>query len=196
MTAIRSIRRFFVSLALVAPVALHAQAMDHAAMRKMDAAEPMAAPSGQAAFATIADIVRQLKADSATDWSKVNIEALRQHLIDMDDVVMRSAVKQTNVAGGVSLDVTGTGKVTAAIRRMIGMHVMALSMEGAYDAKSSEIPGGVRMVVTAKNPSDARAVAQVRGLGFAGLLTEGDHHAMHHMMVAKGEPMMMHEHKM
>ena len=40
-----------------------------------------------------------LKADPTTDWSKVNVEALRQHLIDMDDVVMHSAVKQRNIAG-------------------------------------------------------------------------------------------------
>lgn len=191
MTSIRSARLFcLVSVALAAPAVIKAQAMDHSAMHKMDSAQMMAPPA-QAAFATISDIVRKLKADSTTDWSKVNIEALRQHLIDMDDVMMRSAVKQSNVAGGVSLDVTGTGKVTAAIRRMVTMHAMALSMDGAYIAKSSEIPGGVRMVVTAKDPSDSKAVAQIRGLGFAGLLTEGDHHAMHHMMVAKGEPMMM-----
>ena len=46
--------------------------------------------SGQAAFATISEVVRLLKADSATDWSKVDIEALRRHLIDMDAVTMRS----------------------------------------------------------------------------------------------------------
>lgn len=34
-----------------------------------------------------------LEADSKTDWSKVDIEALRQYLIDMDNVTLRSAVK-------------------------------------------------------------------------------------------------------
>jgi hypothetical protein len=196
MTATRSFGlACTLSIALAAPISANAQGTDHSAMHKADAAAPITAPS-QAAFATISEIVRKLEADSSTDWSKVNLEALRQHLIDMDDVVMRSTVKQTNVGGGVSLDVTGTGKVTGAIRRMLTMHSMALSMEGAYLAKSSEIPGGVRMVVTAKDTSDAKAVARVRGLGFAGLITEGDHHAMHHMMLAKGEGMMMHQHKM
>jgi cytochrome c1 len=193
MTSLHFARHLcLIAVAAVAPVALRAQAMDHGAMHKTDASQamPMVVPPAQAAFATIADVVRKLKADSTTDWSKVNIEALRQHLIDMDDVVMRSAVTQTSIPGGASFDVTGTGKVTGAIRRMIGMHALALSMEGAYDAKATEIPRGVRLVATAKGPTNASAVAQLRGLGFAGLLTEGDHHAMHHMMVARGAKMM------
>jgi hypothetical protein len=178
--------------ALAVP-ALGAQGMDHSKMQGME--QGAAAPqSGQAAFAAISDVVKKLKADSTTDWSKVNIEALRQHLIDMDDVVMRASAKATNVDGGVSLDITGEGKVAAAIQRMAGMHAMALNMEDEYAAKSSEIPGGVRLVVTAKNTGDLKVVARIRGLGFAGLLAEGDHHAMHHMMLAKGEAM-MHEHK-
>ena len=185
-----------VSVSLVAPACVEAQVLNRTALHKVNSTEAMPALPSQAAFATIADIVKRLKADSSTDWSKVNLEALRQHLIDMDDVVMRAGSQQTSIPGGVSLDVTGTGRVTDAIRRMLPMHAMALSMEGTYAAKSSEIPGGVRMVVTAKDTSDPKAVTRVRGLGFAGLITEGDHHAMHHMMVAKGEPMMMRDHKM
>src|SRR5690349_19552961 len=59
--------------------------MDHAAhSAAMTACAKAAVPtqSGQAAFATISEIVRMLKADPKTDWSRVNIEALRQHLID------------------------------------------------------------------------------------------------------------------
>ena len=166
-------------------------------MDKMDMMDkPAAGVPSQAAFAAIQDIVKKLKADPATDWSKVNLEALRQHLIDMDNVVMRAAVKQTNVDGGVSLDITGTGDVAGAIKRMMTMHAEALTGEGNYVAKALDIESGVRLVVTAKDPSDAKAVAMVRGLGLIGLVTEGDHHAMHHMMLAKGEPMMAgHQHK-
>lgn len=172
--------------------ALAAQGMDHEKQgggmeTKMGA---MMTPPSQAAFATIQDIVRKLRADPATDWSKVNLEALRQHLIDMDNVVMRSSVKQTNVDGGISLDITGAGEVTGAIRRMTSMHAMALGEEGTWVTKTTEIAGGARMIVTAKDPSDVKAVTMLRGLGFAGILTEGDHHAKHHMMLARGEGMM------
>ncbi len=39
---------------------------------------------GQGAFATIAEIVALLTSDPKTDWSKVDIAGLREHLIDMD----------------------------------------------------------------------------------------------------------------
>ena len=153
-------------------------------------------PPSQAAFATIQAIVKQFKADPSTDWTKVNLEALRQHLIDMDNVIMRAQVKAVHVDGGVQLDITGAGDVAGAIQRMGGMHAMALSDEGEYVAKSSEITGGIRMIVTAKSASDAKMVARIRGLGFAGIFTEGDHHAAHHLAVAKGEPMMAgHKHR-
>ena len=148
---------------------------------------PVPASSGQAAFATISEVVRLLKADSTTDWSKVNIEALRQHLIDMDAVTMRAAVRQHNVDGGMEADVTGTGSTAAAIKRMLSMHAMMLDQSAEYRATATEIPGGMRFRVTAKDSSDARMVAQIRGLGFAGLLTEGDHHARHHMAIARGQ---------
>src|SRR6516225_4871594 len=38
---------------------------------------------GQDAFGAIQEIVQILQSDPTTDWSKVNISALRQHLIDM-----------------------------------------------------------------------------------------------------------------
>lgn len=50
---------------------------------------------GQEAFGTIQEIVRILESDPATDWSKVNIGALREHLIDMDEVTMRIRTMQS-----------------------------------------------------------------------------------------------------
>ncbi len=44
---------------------------------------------GQAAFAAIQEIVARLQADPRTDWSKVDVDALRQPLINMDEVTMR-----------------------------------------------------------------------------------------------------------
>ncbi len=48
---------------------------------------------GQSAFAAIQEIVAILEADPETDWSRVNIEALRNHLADMDNVTLRADVK-------------------------------------------------------------------------------------------------------
>jgi hypothetical protein len=41
--------------------------------------------------------------------------------------------------------------------------------------------------VTAETPGDARAVARVRGLGVAGIITEGTHHAPHHLAISRGD---------
>jgi hypothetical protein len=164
--------------------------MDHAAhlasMNGCDKALPTL--PGQAAFGAISEVVRMLKADPNTDWSRVNIEALRQHLIDMDAVTLRSVVAQRNVPGGAEMDVTGDERTAGAIKRMVTNHAKMLDQGTEYHAATKELANGVRLTITAKNASDSRAVAQIRGLGFAGLMTEGDHHAAHHLALARGEP--------
>jgi len=59
-------------------------------------AQTAAAPTqpGQAAFGAMQEIVALLQADPTTDWSKVDIDALRQHLIDMDEVTIRAAIRK------------------------------------------------------------------------------------------------------
>lgn len=62
---------------------------DHGAMMM---GSGMPGETGQAAFAAIQEIVAMLDADPATDWARVDIEALRQHLIDMNNVTLGAAV--------------------------------------------------------------------------------------------------------
>jgi hypothetical protein len=73
-----------------------------------------------------------------------------------------------------------------AIRRMLGAHAPMLDAMDRYRAAASEIAGGMRLTVTARNTDDAHAVARVRSLGFIGLMTEGEHHGPHHVMIARG----------
>src|SRR5262245_28133387 len=105
---------------------------------------------GQDAYAAIAEVARLLEADAATNWSKVNLEALRQHLIDMNDVTLRSSVKQSAVPGGAVFEVTGEGRTADAIRRMLTAHAPILEMLPNYTATAEEIPGGARLTVRAK----------------------------------------------
>ena len=148
---------------------------------------------GQDAFGAIAEVVRILEADPATDWSKVDIERLRQHLIDMNEVVLRSSVTQAPVAGGIALDVTGTGRTEQAIRAMVVPHALELDRMPEWSARTEPIAGGVRLTVVAKR-DDPKTLAHIRGLGFAGLITEGAHHQPHHLAMAKGEAMAGHSH--
>jgi hypothetical protein len=175
------------ALTVCALVALPRVSRSQHDMSAHQSAGPVPISTGQAAYGAIAEVVRLLEADSTTDWSKVDLEALRQHLIDMDEVTLHSVVQQRSVPGGMTADVTGSGRVADAIRRMLPMHAKMLDASGTFRATASDIPGGVRFTVLAPNPADAAAVARIRGLGFAGLLTDGDHHARHHLALARGE---------
>ena len=142
---------------------------------------------GQDAYAAIAEVVRILEGNPATDWSKVDFEALRQHLVDMNEVTLRSVVKQSQVPGGAVFEVTGEGRTGEAIRRMLMAHASALEMLPDYTAAAEEIPGGARLTVRAKQPGDTATESKIRGLGFIGLLTVGAHHTVHHLAIAKGD---------
>ncbi|MDE3027923.1 MAG: hypothetical protein KGH84_05955, partial [Paracoccaceae bacterium] len=116
---------------------MHAKMMGQAAMDPSATAH-MAGPQdaaalhegGQAAFAAIQEIVTLLAADPHTDWSKVNIEALRQHLIDMDNVTLRAVVAATPMPDGASFAVTSNDPaVRGSIQRMVMAH--AATMNGA-----------------------------------------------------------------
>ena len=159
--------------------------MHHGSMSQPGAPQPT--QPGQQAFAALAEVVRLLDADPATDWSTVDLERLRRHLIDMDEVVMRATVTQAPVSGGLVMDVTGTGRTEQAILSMVLPHAHELDRLPTYTARAEQIAGGVRLTVTAKRAEDARAVARIRGLGFAGLLTEGSHHGPHHLAMARGK---------
>ncbi len=149
---------------------------------------------GQDAFGAMAEVVRILEADPATDWSKVDMERLRQHLIDMNEVVLRASVKATQVPGGLAMDVTGEGRTARSIRDMVIPHAAELDGMPAWAAKAEPILNGIRLVVVARDPADAKTVARIRGLGFAGLLVQGGHHSPHHLAMAKGELPASHKH--
>lgn len=149
---------------------------------------------GQDAFGAIAEVVRLLEADPTTDWSTVDLERLRQHLIDMNEVVLRSEVKSSPIPGGLVMDITGAARTEQAIRAMIVSHAAELSGMAEWVAKTEPIPGGLRLTVTARTPEDAKTVARIRGLGFAGLLVQGGHHGPHHLAMAKGPALPGHRH--
>lgn len=138
---------------------------------------------GQEAFGTIQEVVRILDADPTTDWSKVNISALREHLIDMDEVTMRATATERTLDNGVEIAVTGEGRILDAIRRMVPAHIQELSQLG-WNAKTEDLPNGVKLTVTS---TDAKQVVKLKALGFMGIMVQGAHHQRHHLMMAKNE---------
>jgi hypothetical protein len=138
---------------------------------------------GQAAFGTIQEVVRILEADPTTDWAKVNIAALREHLIDMDEVTLRAVTAERALDNGIEIAVTGTSRTRDAIKRMIPAHVQELNATG-WNAKAEDLPDGEKLTVTS---TDAKQVTKLKALGFMGIMVQGAHHQAHHLMMAKGE---------
>lgn len=173
----------------------HTPGMNHDSAMAADA-KTGALPTmpGQATYGAIAEIVRILEADPTTDWSKTNLEALRQHLIDMDDVTMHAAVTAEPVEGGLRMRVTGVGRTGEAVRRMLTPHTLQLDAAPDYRASATPIPNGMQLTVVARRQGDTATTAKIRGLGFIGLLTYGDHHAPHHLALARGESVAGHVH--
>jgi len=159
----------------------HMHGMDDAAMTD-DGEFPIEA--GQAAFAAIQEIVALLENDPTTDWSKVNIEALRQHFIDMNNVTMSARIKVQEDGGSIRFMVSGTGSVVGSIRRMVSAHASTTEGESGYRFSSTESADGAILTVTPDNPS---GIAKLRALGFIGVMAQGMHHQMHHLMLANGQ---------
>jgi hypothetical protein len=139
---------------------------------------------GQDAFGAIAEIVQVLEADPNTDWSKVDLEALRQHLIDMNDVTLNSVAVARPIDGGLEIRVTGTGRTLAAIQRMVPMHAREIDGLNGWSAKAQPVGDGALLTVTSNS---AKEVQHIRGLGFIGIMVSGSHHQPHHLAMAKGE---------
>jgi hypothetical protein len=138
---------------------------------------------GQEAFGTIQEIVRKLESDPKTDWSKVNISALREHLIDMDEVTMCASATERSLDNGIEIAVTGEGRTLDGIKRMVPAHVRELSQLG-WNAKTEDLSNGVKLTVTS---ADAKEITKLKALGFMGIMVQGAHHQQHHLMMAKGE---------
>ena len=127
-----------------------------------------------------------LEADPNTDWSKVNLEALRQHLIDMNEVTLKAEAVAKPVDGGIEVTVTGKGRTVEAIQRMVAAHANEIEQShlNGWNAKSEPLSDGVVLTVTS---SDPQQVQRIRGLGFIGVMVSGSHHQAHHLAMAKGE---------
>jgi hypothetical protein len=168
--------------------------MNHDSATAAQAAGRLPTSPGQAAFGAIAEIVSLLEADPSTDWKKVDLERLRQHLIDMNEVTMNAMVTSANIEGGLRMQITGSGNTVGSIKRMLTAHVIQLEAASEYQASATPLPNGMVLNVVAKRASDSDAVSRIRGLGFIGLLAYGNHHSVHHLALARGDVMPGHGH--
>ncbi len=142
---------------------------------------------GQSAFAAIAEVVRAMEADPQTDWENVDIDALRQHLRDMDVVTIDSSAQADEIEGGMRFTITGAPGVAPSITRMALGHALVMDGVDGWNYTASAIDGGAILEVTVPQAD----LPKLKGLGFYGLLASGMHHQPHHWMMANGGGMGM-----
>src|SRR6516164_9689262 len=167
---------------------MHSQMMQgqggmHGGMHGQQSAVTPIVP-GQDAFGAIQEIVQILEADPKTDWSKVDLEGLRQHLIDMNEITLRADAAPKQIDGGLEIAVTGTGRTLVAIQRMVPAWAQTMNGQRGWTAKTTSLPDGELLAVTATDPKE---IEHIRGLGFIGLLVSGSMHQPHHLAMARGE---------
>lgn len=148
-------------------------------------ATPLTEP-GNAAFAAVREVVQELERRGDTDWSRVDLEALRRHLRDMRSFTLEAEVAQREpVEGGLRVVVTGPDSAaTAAIRRALHAHSSMLERETGWSAGVENRGGRTVLTVVGSSAADAE---KIRGLGYIGLMATGAHHQRHHWMIATGQ---------
>ena len=145
---------------------------------------------GQSAFAAIAELVGILSADPATDWSKVSIDALREHLLDMQQVTLATTVQREKISsGGYAFNVSGEGRVIAAIQRMVPAHSQVIAGSLDWRVATELTDTGVVLKVQSEDELEQQKIA---ALGFYGFMAIGAHHQAHHQAMARGETVHQH----
>lgn len=141
--------------------------------------------AGNDAFGTIQEAIRALEADPTTDWSKVNLEALREHLVDMNNMTLKVTVlAQQPLANGVAITVVpDSARVAASLDRVFAAHPAMLQAETGWTMTVRKENMRYKITVTTPNPAE---VAKIRGLGYIGILATGAHHQAHHWAMARG----------
>jgi hypothetical protein len=186
--------RILIVLSCLAAVTatVYSQTMDHSqhgVHQTPPAAAALPTEGGQSAFAAIQEIVALLSADPSTDWSKVDIDALRNHLVDMDELTRNALAATTDIENGLSIRVTGENRTLRAIRNMVPAHAAELDKIAGWSVQAQTTEDGATLTVVSSDPAEVR---KIRALGFFGLMATGAHHQEHHWAMATGA--MVHAH--
>ncbi|WP_022836815.1 hypothetical protein [Salisaeta longa] len=146
---------------------------------------PLHAP-GNAIFGTVQEAIRALENDPTTDWSEVDVDALRRHLIDMHHVAMHVEIVQKRpIESGLEVHVRPTHDAArAALKRVLKAHPHMLKQETGWTMDVRRDGGVFVLRTTTDTPSD---VPKIRALGYMGLLAYGGHHQRHHWHMVRGQ---------
>jgi len=139
---------------------------------------------GHDAFGAIQEIIAILEADPETDWSQVDVRALRDHLVDMHELTVNARVIENRIEKGFEAQVTGKGHTLAAIHRMLTAHGHMMEGHRGWKVELDPIENGMKLTVRTDDPAE---LPHLQALGFYGFMASGHHHGPHHLAIARGE---------
>ena len=187
---LRKLSLSIVAMIIAMPMAsahMHHANMNHAAMMGNNTAPTQVklTESGTDPFATLQEVITALEANPSTNWEKVNIEALRLHLVEMQDMTINVDVKQQYIDNGFQAVVTPTtNRAVKSLTRVLSGHPAQMKAETGWDMQVSNDDDIFTLTVVSKK---AHEVAKIRGLGYIGVMSYGNHHQPHHWAMASGE---------
>ncbi len=159
------------------------QNMQH---QKVDSASGPLQEPGQSIFGTVQEAIQKLERDPGTDWSEVDVDRLRRHLVDMHNVAVNVRVLGKDpVENGARLTVQATtDSAHASLERVLSAHPPMMEREAGWHMDVST--QDEEFVLRVTDPS-GEATEKIRALGYIGILAFGAHHQRHHWMLVQGE---------
>lgn len=159
---------------------------NHHTKENHHAVETPLTQTGSDVFDAMQEVIAKLKEDSDTDWSQVDLEGLRQHLLDMKAFTEEvEVVKQNSIKNGVELVVKPqSDRAKKAMKNMLQMHPKMIKKEKGWEMTASETGGNWKISCTTAKEDE---IELIRGLGYIGIVVEGAHHQIHHWMMATGK---------
>ena len=141
--------------------------------------------AGTDPFAVIQEAITLLEANPDTDWSMVNIESLRLHLVEMQDMTLNVNVEQEPIKLGFKAVITPTTKrALQSMSRVLSVHPSQMKKETGWNMLVANNNGIFTVTVTTNQLQD---VNKIRGLGYIGIMAYGNHHQPHHWSMASGD---------
>ena len=141
--------------------------------------------AGTDPFAVIQEAIALLEANPDTDWAVVNIEAVRSHLVEMQDMTLNVTVEQEPINLGFMAVITPTtNRALESMIQVLSVHPSQMKIETDWDMTVTNNNGIFTITVTTNKLSD---IDKIRGLGYIGIMAYGNHHQPHHWAMASGE---------
>lgn len=160
----------------------HTAGMNH---ESMAGSSTQPTEGGQSAFAALIEIVALLEKNPETDWSNVDLDGLRSHLLDMNHLILDTETTKEVIGDKqIRFDIRGTRDSVQSIHRMVPAHSQFIQRSRGWAIESVLNDDGATLTVTV---ADAEVLLRLKALGFYGFMSLDSHHQAHHLQMAIGK---------